>query len=327
MKTTPVTIEDLRGVFAVPPLARKNDGSRALDFDENDRLARHIHAGGITRLLYGGNAFLYHITLREYEDLLGWLADLSDDLWAIPSLGPSYGRAIDQAAILRRYNFPCAMMLPCNDPRDAEGIERGFLEIADVSGTPLILYLKEEDNFGADAMRGLDTVARLVDAGVCVGIKYAVVRENPEQDAYLEALLSRVNKDLIVSGIGERPAIVHLRDWNLPGFTTGSGTIAPRLSCELFRACVAGDYETAEKLRAGFLPLEDLRDGLSPAKVLHHATELAGIARMNQIPPFLSALPTEQLNRIAAATFRLAELETESRITTINRGANSGANV
>lgn len=326
MKTTPVTIDELRGVFAVPPLARKGDAGRALDFEENDRLVHHIAGGGITRLLYGGNAFLYHITLREYEELLGWMAGLSDDLWAIPSLGPSYGRAIDQAAILRRHNFPCAMMLPCNDPRDAAGIERGFLEISDASGTPLILYLKEEDNFGADAMRGLDVVARLVDAGVCVGIKYAVVRENPEQDAYLEALLSRVSRDLIISGIGERPAIIHLRDWNLPGFTTGSGTIAPRLSCEIFAACVAGDYEAAEKLRTEFLPLEDLRDELSPAKVLHHATELAEIARMNQIPPFLSALPTEQLNRIATAAARLAELEAESR-TTINRGANSGASV
>lgn len=326
MKTTSVTIEELRGVFAVPPLARKNDARRTLDFDENDRLVRHIAAGGITRLLYGGNAFLYHITLGEYEELLGWLAGLSDDLWAIPSFGPSFGRAIDQAAILRRHNFPCAMMLPCNDPRDAEGIERGMLEIAAASGTPLILYLNKEDNFGADAERGLDAVARLVEAGVCVGIKYAVVRENPEHDAYLDALLSRVSKDLIISGIGERPAIIHLRDWQLPGFTTGSGTIAPSLSNELFAACVAEDYETAEKIRADFLPLEDLRDEISPAKVLHHATQLAQIAQMNAVPPFLSALLPEQLSRIAPVAQSLAEKEADSR-TTIDRGANSGANV
>ena len=61
MKTTPVGPEDLRGVFAVPPLARKPDVTRSLDFDENELIVHHIVNGGITRLIYGGNAFLYHV--------------------------------------------------------------------------------------------------------------------------------------------------------------------------------------------------------------------------------------------------------------------------
>ena len=69
----------------------------ALDLDAAECVARHIEAGGITRYLYGGNAFLYHITLDEYEVLLGWLAAFRRRRWAIPSLGPSFGRAIDQA--------------------------------------------------------------------------------------------------------------------------------------------------------------------------------------------------------------------------------------
>ena len=69
MKTTPVTLEDLSGVFAVPPLARRADKERSLDLAENDRLVRHMSEGGLTRFLYGGNAFLYHVTLKEYEQL------------------------------------------------------------------------------------------------------------------------------------------------------------------------------------------------------------------------------------------------------------------
>jgi hypothetical protein len=42
MKTTAVAPEDLRGVFAVPPLARSDDGRRSLDFAQNDLIARHI---------------------------------------------------------------------------------------------------------------------------------------------------------------------------------------------------------------------------------------------------------------------------------------------
>ncbi len=298
MKTTSISTEDLRGVFVVPPLARHDNQSRSLNFEENDRIVKHIAGGGITRFLYGGNAFLYHSTLAEYEQLLDWSANFGDDLWMIPSVGPSYGRAMDQAALLRKYKFPCAMMLPCHDPRDAEGLDRGLREVADAAGLPLVAYLKEENNFGGDVEKGLDVVARLMDDGVCAFIKYAVVRADPRQDAYLEGLLKRVDRRRVISGIGERPAIVHLREWKLPGFTTGSGSIAPRLSEQLFGACVGEEYEAAEGLREEFLPLEDLRDTWSPAKVLHYATELAGVAQVGPVPPYLAPLTEDQMRRI-----------------------------
>jgi hypothetical protein len=91
--------ENLRGVFAVPPLARKSDGKRTIDFDRNSLIVRHILNGRITRLLYGGNAFLYHVTLEEYEELLGWFNDLADNVWVIPSIGPGFGRAILSVAM------------------------------------------------------------------------------------------------------------------------------------------------------------------------------------------------------------------------------------
>ncbi len=299
MKTTPVTLEDLQGVFPVPPLARTNDAKHAIDFEQNKLIVRHIANGGMTRFLYGGNAFLYHITLAEYEQLLDWLTSFADNLWAIPSIGPSYGRAMDQATILKRYKFPAVMHLPCGDPRDAAGMEQGLREIHEASETPLILYLKEENNFGGNKEAGLDVVAKLVDEGICVSIKYAVVRDDPKEDAYLHSLLTRVDKARVVSGIGERPAIIHMRDWELPGFTTGSGCVSPVQSNKLFTACVNGEYEAAEAIRAQFIPLEDLRDAISPAKVLHYATKLAGIADAGSVPPFLSALSDAQLESIA----------------------------
>jgi len=306
MKTS-ILPEDLQGVFAVPPLARRRDSSRSLDLAQNDLILRHIKGGGITRLIYGGNAFFYHVTLAEFEELLEWLATFDDDLWPIPSIGPSFGRAIDQARLLRKFHFPCVMVLPCSDPRDAVGIERGYREIADAAETKLILYTKDEDNFGLDKNAGLDTVARLVADGICVGIKYAVVREDPSQDEYLKNLLSRVDRKLVISGIGERPAVAHLRDWKLPGFTTGSGCIAPRLSQRLFEACAGGDFAEAEQLRTQFIPLEDLRDAWSPAKVLHEAVEVAGIAQTGPIPPFLSELSSAQIEKVGPVARELFE--------------------
>jgi 4-hydroxy-tetrahydrodipicolinate synthase len=306
MRTSPIKPEDLQGVFPVPPLARRRDPRRALDFTASARIVDHLAAAGITRFLYGGNAFLYHLSLHEYEELLAWLTSLPDPLWCIPSAGPSYGRLMDQAPLLRRYGFPCVMVLPCNDPRDAAGLERGLREFADAAGMPLTIYLKDELGFGADRTAGLDAVARLVASGVCCAIKYAVVRKDPTQDEYLAGLLSRIDRRHVVSGIGERPAVVHMLDWHLPGFTTGSGCIAPALTQALFAACSRGDRAAADELRTSFIPLEDLRDAWGPAQVLHAAVEAAGIAETGSLPPFVSNLSVERFETVKPVAQALA---------------------
>ena len=296
---------DLAGVYAVPPLCRQAGPRRAMDLPANDATRDHIAGGGITRLLYGGNAFLYHVSLDDYAELLGWMASAPDSLWMIPSVGPSFGRAMDQVGLLRAFPFPCAMLLPCADPRDAEGLEAGARELVQRAGVPLILYLKDLDNWGRDQARGLDAVARLVGDGVAVAIKYAVVRADPAVDPYLDALLARVDRSVVISGIGERPAVTHMEQWRLPGFTTGSGCVAPALSQSIFDACVRGEFDHARRAREAFLPLEDLRDGWGPARVLHAAVDLAGIAPTGPIPPFVSALAAGQLDELAPVAVAL----------------------
>ena len=98
-----------------------------------------------------------------------------------------------------------------------------------------------------------------------------------------------------------------MRDWKLPGFTTGSGCVAPRLSGRIFEACVKEDYDRAENLRAEFLPLEDLRDAWSPSKVLHFATQLAAVAETGPAPPFLSSLSEKQSQELAPVARALVE--------------------
>ena len=304
-----IPLDDLADIFAVPPLPRRGDARRTLNLDAAECVARHIEAGGITRFLYGGNAFLYHVTIDEYETLLDWLAGFPATRWAIPSIGPSFGRAMDQARLLARHRFRTAMALPCSDPRDARGMEAGLREIADAAGVPLILYLKTTDGFGGDAAAGLDAVGRLVDDGVAVAIKYAVVLDQPSDDRYLAGLLRRVDRRRVISGMGERPVIVHMREFALPGMTTGSGCIAPRSCRALFEACRARDWPRADALRARFMPLEDVRDAAGPARVLHHATELAGVAATGPIPPYVSPLAPTPLRELAPIAQALREHE------------------
>ena len=303
------TARDLCGVYAVPPLPRTAGARRTIDFDAARCVVEHIESGGITRFLYGGNAFVYHMSMDEYECLAGWLAQFESPRMAIPSLGPTFGRAIDQARVLRRHGFSTAMLLPCNDPRDAAGMEAGVREIAQMAGFPLVLYLKSEDAFGGDLAAGLDAAARLVRDDVALAIKYAVVRQNPQVDPYLTALLERVDRTRVLSGIGERPAVAHLRDFGLGGMTTGSGCIAPRRCSAFFAACIERDWKSAERLRETFMPLEDLRDAWGPARVLHHATELSGIAPTGPIPPFVSALDSNQLQQLEPIAKALCEAD------------------
>ncbi len=292
MKTGHVDIADLaRSVISVPPLARRADLS--LHEDANRALIRHLEAGGVSTLLYGGNANLYNIGLYEYGALLDFLAKVAaPDSWVIPSAGPDYGKLIDQAHVLRERAFPTAMVLPQTFPATPEGSARAIHRFAEAYGRPVIVYVKSE-NFLTPAL-----IAQMVDAGIVAGIKYAIVRKNPNVDPFLSELVERVDRSLIVSGIGERPAIVHLRDFGLNGFTSGSVCVGPRGSTRLLAALKARDYAAAETLRAAYLPLEDLRDELSPIRVLHEAVTLAGIADMGPMLPHLSNLQVSEHPRL-----------------------------
>lgn len=285
-------------VYPVPPLARKNDGKRSIDFAQNEKILRFMLRNGLRNVIYGGNAFLYDITLAEYRELIDWASGFANEASIIPGIGPSFGRAMDQAAIVRKHKFPSLLVLPTGEPRDAAGLERGFREIAEACGIPLSLYVKTENNLGDDRDAALDMLGRLVDSKVCVSIKYAVVRKDPREDAYLTGLLKRVDPKYVVSGIGERPAVVHLRDFKLNGFTTGSGVLAPKQTHALLEACNRRDYEKAESIRKLFMPLEDQREAWGPPRVLHAAVGLSGLADTGPIPPYVSALGQQQLDQI-----------------------------
>lgn len=295
MKTQAVSFADLTAsVLAVPPLARKPD--LGLDRAANLALIRHLEAGGVTTLLYGGNANLYHVGVGEYPALLDLLAEAAaPGTWVIPSVGPDFGRMLDQAALLRGRGFPTAMALPATFPMTAAGVETGLRRFADAFGKPIIVYLKAEGYLTPEGVK------RLVDAGIVAAIKYAIVREDPRKDAFLAKLVELVDRRLVVSGIGERPAVVHLRDFGLAGFTTGSGCVGPRGSTAMLRALLRKDWARAEEIRAAYIPLEDLRDRLSPIRVLHEAVRLAGVADTGPMLPLLSNLDPEHHEAVGRA--------------------------
>ena len=299
MNTKPITPATLAAsVISVPPLARDADG--LFNREENRKLIRYLEGGGVSTLLYGGNAILAHISIGEYAEMLALLSELAaEQTLVIPSAGPSFGMMMDQAKILRELAFPTAMMLPSRDVVTSDGVASALRRFVEVMQRPAVLYIKN------DGFIEIDAVKRLAKDGLLSWIKYATVRDNPVNDPYLRQLVDTVGASLIVSGIGEQPAISHLREFGLVSYTSGCVCVVPRLSMQMLRAIKVGDFATAERIQAVFGPLEDLRNAINPIRVLHTAVGLAGIAEMGPIIPLLSEVSAADRPAIKEAAMKL----------------------
>lgn len=299
MQTTPFRPEQFRtSVLAVPPLAR--DGNDTICATQNTRLIRHIESGGVSMLLYGGNANLYHVRPSEYAFLLDVLQTAAaGETLIIPSVGPAYGTMMDQADVLKTTAFPTAMVLPTKAIMTEAGLMTGFRRFVEAINRPAVLYIKEEGYISPDG------AAELVRDGLVSFIKYAIVRTDAAEDDYLSRLVSQVDPTLICSGIGEQPALVHLTKFRLNGYTSGCVCVNPALSQAMLAAIVAGDFDRAETIRKTFLPLENLRNEINPIRVLHEAVTLCGIADTGRHLPLLSGLSPGAVDKVWRAAKEL----------------------
>jgi len=301
VKTTQVTPADLLCCpLALPPMARTQSGEIAVA--EQAKLLDWLRSGGITTFLYGGCANFFNASVRQYAATLDVIEDLArDHEWVIPTIGPDFGKAMDQAEILRGRQFPSAMLLPLA-PATAAGVATGLRRLSDAMGRPLMVFFKS-----ADYVRASDLAAMIRDGVLCC-VEYGIGGSTEMAEPFLAELLEQVgNVDAVIDGAGERTITTHAR-FGLKGYTSGSGVIAPHLTMALLAAVKRGDLGEAIRLREPFLELEGLRQAHAPIPVLHDAVRLAGIADTGPIGPFFSNVSDAQaLASIAAAATRLRE--------------------
>lgn len=251
-------------------------------------------------LLYGGNANFYHVRLTEFAELLETLSQIAaPDSLIIPSVGPSYGLMMDQADVIKGTDFPTIMVLPTRAIMTEAGLMTGFRRFVETINRPAVLYIKEEGYISPEG------AADLVKEGLVSFIKYAIVRQDPAVDDYLERLVTLVDPQMICSGIGEQPALVHLTKFQLQGFTSGCVCVNPALSQRMLKAIIEKDYDTAEAIRKIFLPLEDLRNEINPIRVLHEAVGLSGIANTGRHLPLLSGISDTSAQKVRSAAVAL----------------------
>jgi 4-hydroxy-tetrahydrodipicolinate synthase len=290
-----------QSVISVPPLARTIEMHIAPLINEWIMAYQRQH--GITTFLYGGNANLYHIGLTEFAELLDVLeAYAPPDAWIIPSVGPAYGQMMAQADQLRGRQFPLAMVLPANFAAGPVGNDQAIRSFVERCGRPVLLYVKSDDYLS------IDHIAHLVEDGYVAAVKYAVPRAKGMRDAMLDELVGQCGGHRIVSGFGEQPALAHMRDYGLAGFTAGTVCLAPHVSASMLKACRTGDYRHAAVCRARLSTFEGFRDRHGPIEVLHYALAWAGLAETGPILPPLSPPRDEHRDAIAEAARELLAL-------------------
>ena len=301
MKTDAISVADLsRSVISVPPLAFDRTGK--VSTAENRKIVQHMTSGGVTTFLYGGNANFYHLGVGQYASVVDMLAEIAPaGSWMIPSIGADFGKAMDQIAILKDRPFPTAMLLPMAGPTKPAGVATGWRRLSDAYQRPIIAYVR-----GNNYIAPRDVAALFAD-GVLCSLKYAFEPKDPADDPYLSAIVAAAGTERLVSGIGERPAILHWTKFGLRAFTSGSVSIAPNLSMAVLAALKAGDVALAERLREKFLPFEDQRDLHSQIAVLHDAVRLVGIADTGPISPLLANLDEAIVPAVSQAARALFE--------------------
>jgi dihydrodipicolinate synthase/N-acetylneuraminate lyase len=299
MDTQPVTPSKLAAsVIAVPPLAR--DATLKVNLEQNRKIVKFIEAGGVRTLLYGGNAVFYHIRPSEYARVLEMLVDVAGpQTLVIPAVGPTYGMMMDQAEMLQDFSFPTVMVLPQKEIVDANGIAAGIRRFVDQFSKPVVLYLKHDQWLPASL------VGKMYRSGIISWVKYAVVRDDPADDSYLREVLAEIPPEIVVSGIGEQPAVIHLRDFEVGSFTSGCVCVNPSKSMDMLGLLRDARWEEAEAVREQFVGLEDLRNAINPIRVLHRAVELAEIAETGPMLPLLGELTPEQVTAVATEAVKL----------------------
>lgn len=277
-------------VVAVPPIAL--NGNLKVALEPNLALMRHILAGGVDILLYGGNANLYHFGFADYADALAMMEVAPQGARVITSIGPDYGKMLDQAPLIERSAIRNVMLLPVAFPADSHGTSDGIRRIADRLGFGVIVYLKRENYVRPEVLE------KLVAEGAVRFVKYAVERPDPSNDAYLDAVLAAVGSDRVASGMGETPIIDHYGRRRLATWTSGAVCIAPAAAMALQAKLRAGDLEGAELAIQPFLDFERVRAQLGGIQVLHSGITASGIADMGPMMPMVSVVKERNMAEV-----------------------------
>lgn len=284
-------------VIAEPPLALRQNYE--VDHDINLAVARRLRATGMGTLLYGGNANLFSQSLAQYAQSVELMQAVAAGGPVIAGIGPDLGKMLDQAGLIERAGLRQVMLLPLHYPADTHGTGDGVRRIVERLGFGVMVELCR-DNY----LRPV-TLRKLRDEGAVRLVKYAVRRDNPEDDAYLDRVIEVMGRERVISGVGEAAALDHVGRRGLPAYASGAAVLHPEAVLRLNDALRTGELAAARRMLVPFLEFDRLRNMLGPIQVLHDAVSVAGIAAMGPQLPMLSPVKAKFRADLEAAVAQL----------------------
>jgi 4-hydroxy-tetrahydrodipicolinate synthase len=239
----------LATVQLVPPTPFGADGDRVLP-ERLAALVRELFAAGMRVFLPAAGTGEFHslsadeiaLCVRTTREALGAEATVIAPIGCGLPLATAVGRrAVELGA------DALLVMPPIHPYLCDEGLRDYFRALSDALPLPLLAYKKGP--FPSDEL-----LLELCREGRLVGVKYAV----NDLDAAARFASRLDARSAMYCGTAERWA-PYFALARAQGYTSGAGSICPRLTLALHAALTAGDYDAARRWLDFLRPIEDFR--------------------------------------------------------------------
>jgi 4-hydroxy-tetrahydrodipicolinate synthase len=238
----------LATVQMVPPTPFTADG-RQVRSEVLGSLVEHLAAAGVGVFLPAAGTGEFHsLTASEVSECVRTTRKAAPAAVVIAPVGYGLDHAITIARRAAEDGADALLLMPPVHPYLCDaGFRDYFQAIADATLLPLLAYKR-----GPVPSDGILTA--LGKEGRLIGVKYAV----NDVDAFTRFATANAGRIGLYCGTAERYAPFFALAGST-GYTSGVGSLAPRLTLSLHAALAAGDYATAMKQLAVLRPVEDYR--------------------------------------------------------------------
>ncbi|MBB4140809.1 dihydrodipicolinate synthase family protein [Microbacterium invictum] len=261
-------------------------------------LASRVDRAGIHAITALGNtAEVFQLTRAERSAYIEATADAAQDALLVAGVAGSLAESLADIDVAGSQGYRAAMLHEPVDPfGDSQGLLEFYLQAADRTALPLVLYLRTS-RLAGPALRDL------VRHPSIAGVKYA----RPGIDDLTHALADDAGADCVwVNGSAESRAPEFL-ELGLTGFTSGIANARPDIALGVHRALVSRDRAALDRALALAAPIERLRadgHGKYNVSVLKEMLRAIGLETGPVRPPHSPLPPRErdELHRVLAGT-------------------------
>ena len=240
--------EKLRNVHVVPMTAFDDAGQLALE-PMRQLITRLAEAGAQVYLPAAGTGEFHSLSEAEIVRVVELVREVAGpDAVVLAPVGLQIGHALSVGRGALGVGADAVLVMPPTAPYLSDvGLRDYYMTILDELDCPTLFY--KRGDFPTD-----DLVLDLASHSNVVGIKYA----GTSVDAFQRLALRGAGLTEWLCGLAE-PYAPSFMLAGAPGYTTGAGNLAPRVTLAMHAAIRRGDWQEGMRLQRLIRPIEDFR--------------------------------------------------------------------